>query len=174
MYNPYIYIYIIERERYTCIDVIYKVYIHMRNIFFRYNIYIMYMYIYFTHCRLLGLILGARHRCLCSVILSPMILLLNSPCAIEGPWLILKSPNFIHDNWTMTLLFPNKLLCFTLWMIYIYIFASRKGWSWNLSGARSCYIPSRWVVPHIYIYMGDPQKFMVYFMENPKIKWDDN
>jgi hypothetical protein len=101
----------------------------MRNIFFRCNIYIMYMYIYFTHGRLLGLILGARHRCLCSVILSPMILLLNSPCAIEDPWLILKSPNFIHDHWTMTLLFSNKLLCFTLWMRYIYIYspAGRDG-----------------------------------------------
>lgn len=52
------------------------------------------MYIYFTHCRLLRLILGARHRCLYSVIFS-----IPNDFAIEGPCLLtLNSPSFIHDH----------------------------------------------------------------------------
>ena len=96
----------------------------MRNICFTCNIYIIHVYLLYP------LSFVASHSwCPSSLSLEchsfyPMILLLNSPCAIEGPWLTLNSPNFIHDhdpNFMKMCPFLQQTSMFhfvALWMIF--------------------------------------------------------
>ena len=78
----------------------------MRNICFTCNIYIyIYIYIYNTCISTLPIVVCWVSFLVPVILVSAvsfflfplLILLLNSPCAIEGPCLlILNSPNFIH------------------------------------------------------------------------------
>ena len=129
----------------------------MRNIFFRCNIYIYNVHVYLLYP--LSFV-GSHSWCPSSLSLQchsfPNDFVAEfTMCHWRSmadfevpklhPWPLDHDPPFLQQ--TSMLHFVDEIY------IYIYIFASRKGWSWNLSGARSCYIPSRWVVPYIYIYI---------------------